>query len=330
MNNNPTVFTRHALIVLALIVVALFLWKIAPVLMLAFAGVVLAAVIRAAAEPLARRLKIHPTLSVAVVTLLALALIVGGGTLFGARIADQAQEMWDAIKDATEKVEEFVKDTPIGETVMDNAVATPPADAVKQVAKGTVTVFGALADTVLVLFLAVYFAADPHTYRKGFLVLLPPKARDPVDRALLASGEALRKWLLGQLGAMLAVGIFTFIGLAAVGVPLALPLAILSALLDFVPVIGPLVAAVPGVLIAFTVAPEVALYAALVYLVVQFIEGNLVLPLAQKWAVSLPPALSLLGIVGFGLIFGVMGVLFAMPLLVVVVTLVDQLYVKRE
>jgi predicted PurR-regulated permease PerM len=114
-----------------------------------------------------------------------------------------------------------------------------------------------------------------------------------------------------------------------VGVPLALPLGILSGLLDFVPFIGPLLAAIPGILIAFSESPQVALYAALVYLTVQFVEGNLVLPLAEKWAVSLPPALTLLGIVAFGLVFGLLGVLFAMPLTVVTVVMVNKLYVDK-
>jgi predicted PurR-regulated permease PerM len=113
------------------------------------------------------------------------------------------------------------------------------------------------------------------------------------------------------------------------GVPLAIPLGILSGLLDFVPFVGPLLAAIPGLLIAFSQGPDVALYAALVYFSVQFVEGNLVLPLAQKWAVSLPPALTLLSIVAFGLVFGLMGVLFAMPLTVVTLVLVRRLYVEK-
>jgi predicted PurR-regulated permease PerM len=125
------------------------------------------------------------------------------------------------------------------------------------------------------------------------------------------------------------VGVFTGLGLWMVGVPLAIPLGILSGILDFVPVVGPLIAAIPGLLIAFAHDPHMALLAAGVYIVVQFVEGHLVLPIAQRWAVSLPPALTLLGIVAFGAVFGPMGVLFAMPLLVVTLTLVDKLYVER-
>lgn len=322
-------FTRKALIVLGLVLLVLFMGKIAPVLMLAFAGAVLATAIRAAADPLAHRLRLPELAAVSLVSILALALLIGGGYLFGQRLAEEATTLWAAVGEAWDKFREFVAKVPVGQSAMESLGSGTDAEAIGKVARGTFTVFGGLADVVLVLFLAVYFAADPRSYRRGLLHLLPQSVRERAGQALDASGVALRKWLVGQLAAMLAVGLLTGLGLAILGVPLAVPLAILMMLLDFVPVVGPLVAAIPGVLIAFSQSPELGLYAALVYLGVQFVEGNLVMPLAQKWAVSVPPALTLLGIVAFGLVFGVIGVLFAMPLLVVAMVLVQKLYIER-
>jgi predicted PurR-regulated permease PerM len=322
-------FTRKVLIVIGLFLLVLFLGKIAPVLMLAFAGVVLATAIRAAATPLARWLRLPELASVTLVSVLALALLIGGGYLFGQRLAEEANALWIALADAWEKFKGFVAKFPVGETAMQSLEGGADAEAVAKVAKGTFTVFGGLADVVLVLMLSAYFAADPHSYRRGLMHLLPRSVRERAAGALDASGVALRKWLIGQLVAMAFVGLLTGIGLALLGVPLAVPLAVLMMLLDFVPVIGPFMAAIPGVLIAFSQSPQLGLYAALVYLAVQFVEGHVVMPLAQKWAVSLPPALSLLGIVAFGLVFGLIGVLFAMPLLVVTTVLVQKLYVER-
>ena len=321
-------FTRKVLIVVGILILVAFLWKIAPVLMLAFAGVVMAIAIRAGAIPLARRLRLSETVAVSIVTALAAIAIVGGAYFFGQRIAEEAQAMWTALREAWTKFEEFVSRFPIGQTAMENMRQGTDSDAVTKVAKGTVTVFGALADVILVFFLAAYLAVSPRTYRNGLLRLAPPSARERLGESLDASGVALRKWLVGQLGAMVFVGVLTGIGLWAIGVPLAIPLAILMMLLDFVPVIGPFIAAIPGVLIAFSQSPQLALYAAMVYLAVQFIEGHVVMPLAQKWAVALPPALALLGIVAFGLVFGLIGVLFAMPLLVVTIVLVQKLYIE--
>lgn len=322
-------FTRKTLVVIGLGALALLLWKISPVLLLLFAGIVLASAIRAGAMPLARVTHMNETLAVGIVTVLVAAAILGGGYLFGQQIAHQAQDLVEAVTAATGKVSEVLERTPFGSSLVDNVKGAADADAMKKVAHGTVTAFGAVADLALVLFLAVYLAADPRTFRRGFLALLPASQRDRVGDALDASGVALRKWLAGQLGAMLMVGVCTSLGLWIAGVPLAIPLGILSGLLDFVPVVGPLMAAVPGILIAFAQSPELALYAAGVYTAVQFVEGHLILPLAQRWAVALPPALTLLGIVAFATLFGPPGLLFAMPLLVVTVTLVDKLYVQR-
>ena len=326
---SSATFARQVLIVIGLVVLALFLWKIAPVLMLFFGGVVVATAIHAGSRPLVRRFRIPSTIAVGIVFVVLILLLVGGSYLFGKQVHTQTEALWQAITESWQKLRTYLEGTPIGATVMDNAKTATDSDTVGQIAKGTVTVFGGITDFILVLFLSMYLAVNPESYRNGFLLLLPPAHRQRVGAALDASGIALRKWLVGQLGAMLMVGVLTTVGLWIAGVPLAIPLGILSGLLDFVPVIGPFAAALPGILIAFAQGPQVALYAALVYITVQFLEGHVVLPLAQRWAVSLPPALGLLSIVAFGLVFGLMGVLFAIPLTVVLMVLVEKLYVAQ-
>jgi predicted PurR-regulated permease PerM len=118
------------------------------------------------------------------------------------------------------------------------------------------------------------------------------------------------------------------LGLWLVGVPSPIALGVIAGLLDFVPFFGPIVAAIPGVLLGFQDSPQTALYAALVYLAVQQLEGNVLQPLAQRWAVHIPPASSLLAVVAFGLLFGIVGILFAVPLAVVTMVLVRKLYVE--
>jgi predicted PurR-regulated permease PerM len=322
-------FAKRVAITLALVTLALFLWKIAPVLMLGFAGVVIAMVVRSASDPLTRLLGISRPWGVTIVFTLFILLILGLTYFFGKQIAVQATELWTAIADTAAKVKARLEDTPLGPWVTQAGQSTDP-QAVGKALKGTAFVFGGIADVILVLFLALYLAVDPRSYRNGFLLLLPAAARDKVGKAIDASGQALKNWLKGQAVSMLLVGVLTGIGLWLVGVPLAIPLAILSALLDFVPFVGPLLAAIPGILVAFSQGPEVAVYAALVYFGVQFLEGNMIMPLVQKWAVELPPVLGLLSIVAFGLVFGVMGVLFAMPLTVVAVVLVKRLWIDNE
>jgi predicted PurR-regulated permease PerM len=324
-----TAYSRYVLVTLALVCLALLIVKLAPVLLLVFAGIVFAAVIRAASTPLARRTGLSDGLSVGIVSAIVAIVLVGGLYLFGRQVIAQTDELFNALQGAWEKVQGRLQQSAIATSVMENAQGAASADAMQKVAKGTFSVFGGLGDVVLVAFLALYLAADPATYRNGFLALIPGRARGAVGDALDQAGLALRKWLLGQLGAMLFVGVLTAVGLWAAGVPMAIPLGILSGLLDFVPVIGPFLAAIPGLIIAFAQGPDVALRALAVYVAVQFIEGHLVIPLAQKWAVQMPPALALTAIVAAGIVFGLPGVLFALPLAVVITVLVRELYADR-
>jgi len=324
-----SVFARYAFVVLAVVVLALLVFKLLPVLMLIFAGVVLASALSAGAAPLQRRLRLNRTWAVTIVFLAFIALVGFGLYFFGVQLANQMEELVSAVTAAWEKVRDYAKGSRILAPLLAGSQAMADPAAFKSVAKETFTVFGGLADLVLVIVLAVYLAADPVTYRRGLLALLPPRLRADVGDTLDASGLALRRWLGGQLVAMFVVGTCIGIGLWAVGVPLALALGILSGVLDFVPFVGPLIAAVPGVLIAFAQGPQMALYAIAVYTIVQFVEGHLVVPIVQKRAVALPPALTLVAIVAFGIVFGPAGLFFAVPLTVVSVVMVERLYVAR-
>ncbi|UJB15414.1 AI-2E family transporter [Xanthomonas translucens] len=145
---------------------------------------------------------------------------------------------------------------------------------------------------------------------------------DVADEALSASGQVWRAWLGGQFLAMLVIGSLTGLGLWLLGVPVALGIGLLTALLDFIPIVGPIVAAVPAVLLGFTVSPQVALGALLVFVVLQQLEGHVLQPLIQARAVDLPPALLLFSLFGIGVLFGPMGVVLAAPLTVVLYVLV--------
>lgn len=117
---------------------------------------------------------------------------------------------------------------------------------------------------VVVLFVGFYLAASPHLYINGFLKLLPSNKRARAREVLFTIGETLQRWLLGRPILMVTNGILTAIGLALLGVPLAVPLGIIAGLLNFIPNLGPIIAGVPAVLIAFVQSPDLALYVLLI------------------------------------------------------------------
>ena len=323
-------YARYVIVALAIGATALLAWALADVLLLAFAGVVFASVLRALSAPFNRHLHIPERWSVLIVVLMVLVLVVGAGWLFGSQVSEQMAELTRRVPEAVRKLRDWIAAQPMGGAVMDTMqqARENSGEALKGITRFASGTVGALANALLIFFLALYLALEPRLYIEGALRLVPLSSRDNTRQALHAAGRALHKWLLGQGIAMLGVGIATGIGLALIDVPLALALGIVAGVAEFVPIIGPIVAAIPGILIGFSVSPEAALYAAVVYLVVQQLEGNLITPLAQRWAVALPPAIGLLSVVAFGLLFGVMGVLFATPLAVVTMVLLRELYVK--
>jgi predicted PurR-regulated permease PerM len=133
---------------------------------------------------------------------------------------------------------------------------------------------------------------------------------------------------MGQLLLMSAVAVVTGIGLAALDVPLALALALLAGLLEFIPYIGPLVAAVPALLVALGESPALAGWVLLLYIGIQAVEGNLLQPLVQQRAVYLAPALILLGQLVFGILAGPLGIVLATPLAASALVTVRMLYIE--
>jgi predicted PurR-regulated permease PerM len=186
----------------------------------------------------------------------------------------------------------------------------------------------ALSGIILVLFLTIYIATDPDTYRRGFLTLIPPARRTRWNQVITASSEALRKWLVTQLIAMVVIGSVCTALLLALNVRAALPLGILAGLLEFVPTVGPILSSVPAIAMGLIDSPEKALAVGVGYVGVQFLENHLLIPLLMKEGVDLPPVLTILTQATMALVFGFMGLFVAVPLLVLITIVVKMLYVE--
>jgi len=324
-------YTYRILIAVALVALAILGWRLAGVFMLVFGGVLIAVALRVLTDVLTRHTPLGEGWALAIVVLALAALLAGTAWLIGAQVSAQVGELIGALPDAMTKVKTLLEQSSIGKAVADFAQSSTKNSegAVSGLAWFAGSTFSAVTDTVVIFFVGLYLAADPGLYRRGVAHLFPLAARPALLASLDKSGIALRKWLIGQLAAMVAVGALTFVGLALLHVPLSLSLALIAGLLEFIPFVGPIVASVPGILMGFTQGPQEALYVALLYLAINQVEGNVIMPIVQKWAVALPPALGILSVVGFGMLFGIAGVLFAVPLMVVAMTMLQELYVKR-
>jgi predicted PurR-regulated permease PerM len=189
----------------------------------------------------------------------------------------------------------------------------------------TVAVLGGI---VLILFVAIFVAIDSRTYHDGLMHLFPHEARPRAREVLSATAMMLRRWLFTQFIGMLAVGVLTAVVLLSLGVKAAIALGIIAGILEFIPIAGPIIAAIPAIAMAFLDGPEKALYVTLAYIVIQQVEANLLYPLLMKKGLELPPVLTIFTQGVLSLVFGFVGLLVAVPMLAAVIVPIKMLYVR--
>jgi predicted PurR-regulated permease PerM len=188
----------------------------------------------------------------------------------------------------------------------------------------------ALGGILIVVFLSIYLATDPQLYRRGVLALIPHRRRAQAAVVMDRVAEVLRKWLVTQLIAMLVIGGVTTVVLLILGVKAAFALGVLAGLFEFIPTVGPLLSAIPGVAMGFLDSPEKAAAVAMAYWGIQFLENHILIPLLMKGGMDLPPALTVITQALLALVFGFLGLMVAVPLLATAMVMVQVLYVEQH
>jgi predicted PurR-regulated permease PerM len=320
-------------VAVAVVIVLVLLWYAIDVVLLAFLGVLLAILLRAPADWLIARFGLQERWAFLLVVFTFLVLLAGAAALFGQGIAVQALQLVGRIPEIIETFK-----TQLGESEL-GARAVALIESSGMLAGGEAqflgrglgligSTFGAVANVLIVVFFAVFMAAKPEPYVDGFLFLVARKRRNRVREVLYEIGHVLRRWLVGQSLLALCVGALTAGGLLLLGAPFAVALALLAGLMEFVPYIGPFVAAIPAILVGFGEGPELALKIALLFFAIQLTESYVLAPLVQHRAVYLPPAVILFSQVLMGTVVGALGVAVATPLAAAAMVALSMLYVE--
>ena len=324
------IFIERVLIGLAILGLALLLWNLRGLLILVFGAALFAVILRTIANPLQRKLHLPDGPALLLAVLLVFSILGLAIFLFGAEIVRQASVIRETLPAAWQEIQQRLAAMGLGEPLREwTGEIQANRGVLTNLGAVVMSVSNAVTDTILLIVGGIFFAARPDLYRTGIIKLVPEEARGNVARTLDDLWTALRLWLLGRLTAMLLVGLLIGTGLWLLGVPAALTLGLVAGLLEFIPFLGPIMAAIPGVLLAMLIDPMTALWVALLYLVVQQTEGNVISPVIQHHAVDLPPALLLFSLVAAGLVFGILGVLLAEPLTAVLFVIVKRLYVRE-
>lgn len=187
----------------------------------------------------------------------------------------------------------------------------------------TVNIFKNFIGLVSVLVITVYLLLDRSRLEDYGTSFFGPR-QEKAKKVLRMIEDKLGAWMRGQVFLSLAVGVLTYAGLMILGVDYALPLAIFAGLLEVVPVLGPIIAAIPAILLALTVSPLLALFVGALYLVIQQLEGHILVPQVMKRAVGLNPILVILAISIGGRLLGIGGALLAVPIAVVIQLILQE------
>lgn len=315
----------------ALLLILVFAVDVALVV---FAAILLAILLHGGSEALARWTGIGRGFALAGFVLV-LAACLGLLVLVAAPVlAEQAVQLWQQLPLALDAVRARIAAQSWGPGLLaqfspETVVSTGSGGALAGRATSVLASgFGALVDLAIIVVIAIFLAAEPATYRAGFVLLLAPEDRERALRVLDEVTGTLRGWLVAQLLAMAVIGVLTTIGLWMLGVKLAVVLGVIVALLSFIPNLGPILAATPAVLLALAESPILALYVVALYILVQVIEGNVTTPLIQSRSIALPPALILAAQLLMAGVSGLLGLALATPLVAVILTLTHLLYVQ--
>jgi predicted PurR-regulated permease PerM len=183
----------------------------------------------------------------------------------------------------------------------------PALNTIGQVLQGVFVVIAILA-------LAFFWVQESEVLIRRILLLLPADRREPARELYCEMEGKVAAYFRGQLILCGVVGLLSLVGYVAIGLPYALGLALIMAVCEAIPMVGPLIGAVPAVLIALAVAPDKILWTVLVIFIVQTSENNLLVPRVMDKSVGINPIVTILGIAAFGALFGFAGALLAVPL----------------
>lgn len=346
---NPTVtymplgeFIKRVLLLGGLVIAVLGIWQLRLVLLLTF----LAIVIAVSLDIPVRGLQQQGLNRGVAIFIVAFATVTGLGFLgfiIGAPLVEQTENLFEALPSAADELvddwNDFAVDTgmlpqvqtdalnEVGDTSSILTTDTLTGGALLVTSVGSF-VLSIAVNLALVIIVSMYLLADPETYANSFLSLIPQDRQAFMLKLLVNLRHALVGWLVTQLFSMTVIGFLVWFSLGVIlGIPNAIALGMVSAILTIIPNFGPIVAAVPGIIFTLAERPSYFIPVIITYIIVQQAEANFITPMFMKRRLNIPAAALLVFQVICGVLFGFMGLLLAVPLFMVLVVLIRDLYV---
>ena len=299
---------------LALAIGALaMLWFLVEPLMLVLIAIIIAQALMPVVAWLERWLP--RALATVAVYLVLMLMLVGLGWLILPRIFEQAQRLVDDAPTLVDQARQWLDSVdPEASSRVVNAMEMLVSRFSDALLSLPLTLFSSAIDFVLVIFMSIYWLIAAPALMRFTLSLFPEERRDRAAGVLGAMGQTMGGFVRGEVIDAIVVACLTFVGLTVIGVQYTLVLAILVGFGELLPVIGPIITAIPAVLVALLDSPEKAIITGVFFIVLQQVESNLLLPLVMRHQADVPPLLSLVAILAGSTLGGLLGAIIAIPL----------------
>ncbi|MBA3633528.1 MAG: AI-2E family transporter [Acidobacteria bacterium] len=330
-------FIKRVLIVVGIItfviVFALLFVNAITAFLLAFTAILFAVFLRGLSDWLSEYTGIPSGWSLVIVSILLIS-IIGAAVWWQAPVViEQVRDLRSSLPAAYENLKEQVAQYSWGLALLEqipdlDAIFTPSGQISSISSRFFTSTLSILGNLLAVGLLGIYLAVEPKIYARGVAHLFPDSKRERISEVLVKISQSLRWWLVGRVFAMFIIGIFSTVGLMYLGVPLAVALGLIAAVLNFIPNFGPIIALIPASLLALTISPMTVVYVIALFTVVQILESYLITPMIDRKTVSMPPAITIFSQIFMGYLLGILGLVLATPMVLVSIILIQNLYVE--
>ena len=301
--------SHRTVIFTAIFILALWItYLIRDLLIILFVAVIFVSALSPLVEALIR-LKVPKVLSIAITYIIIIAIIAG---LIVSILPPLIEQSTRLIVASPSLIAQFFNITNIDKSVFSSELTSFS----KNLFSITISIFDNLLTIVFLLVLTFYMLLDKDNLESRFASLF--RSREERIRISIIKIEGkLGAWLQGQLILSLLIGVLSYIGLTILGIPFALPLALIAGIMEVIPVMGPIISAIPAIFLALTISPVLSVGVAAMYFIIQQIENHLIVPQVMRRAVGLNPLVVILAIAIGSRLLGIPGALLAVPMAVV-------------
>ena len=316
-SGSPAITTLLPAVGLALFIAVAWIGRL--ILLLFFAAIVVAILLTSIVDWAVARLRLGRKLAFALILIATTSIVVLALWISGPNIVEQFANLQSDLPKAIQQSVERARGFGWGRWALAHwsnysQLSSSFSYALTSVGGIVLSAASLFAGLLIIGFLGLYLAAEPDAYFSGIRRITPSRYREFLDACASSVVQVLRSWILARMLSMVAVGILVTLGLWALGVPLAVSLGIIAALMTFIPNVGPILSVVPAALLAFAISPGKGLLTILLFALVHFLEGNIITPLIQRSVVRLPPAITLTAQLLLAVVAGPLGFALAAPL----------------